>query len=292
LDLSSQCFFVSTGELTQTSFFAKTAVVCKICRFVFQEHKMPTIEETIRQKLSEIEQKYNVKIIYACESGSRAWGFASPDSDYDVRFVYVRDLRDYLKLEGIRDVIEYELNDIYDINGWDIKKLLLLLAKSNPVIFEWADSPVVYRTTGDWERVKSIMPEYFSEKRMLYHYISIAKNNLRAYFKEESVILKKYLYVLRPIFACCWILDKKSPPPTLFSKLYADSLPVEIEDDFMRLLEAKKHNLEKTEGPHIKTLDDFIQQNIAKIEEILQTKEENYPSNWDSLNKVFLENLL
>ena len=252
---------------------------------------MPTIEETIKEKLSEVEEKHNVKIIYACESGSRAWGFASPDSDYDVRFVYVRDVRDYLKLEGIRDVIEYELNDIYDINGWDIKKLLLLLAKSNPVIFEWADSPVVYRTTGDWDRVKTIMPEYFSEKRMLYHYLSIVKNQLRAYFKEDSVILKKYLYALRPIFACRWILEKKSPPPTLFSKLYTDSLPVEIEDDFMRLLEAKKHNLEKTEGKRIKTLDDFIQKNIADIEALLQTKNEEYPSNWDSLNKVFLENL-
>lgn len=253
--------------------------------------EMSNIEETIKEKLSEVEEKHNVKIIYACESGSRAWGFASPDSDYDVRFVYVRDVRDYLKLEGIRDVIEYELNDIYDINGWDIKKLLLLLAKSNPVIFEWADSPVVYRTTGDWDRVKGVMPEYFSEKRMLYHYLSIVKNQLRAYFKEDKVILKKYLYALRPIFACRWILDKKSPPPTLFSKLYTGSMPREIEDDFMRLLEAKKHNLEKTEGQHIKTLDDFIQQNIAEIEEILQTKEENYPSNWDSLNKVFLENL-
>jgi len=256
------------------------------------EKKMSNIEEIIKEKLSEVEQKHNVKIIYACESGSRAWGFASPDSDYDVRFVYVRDVRDYLKLEGIRDVIEYELNDIYDINGWDIKKLLLLLAKSNPVIFEWADSPVVYRTTGDWDRVKGIMPEYFSEKRMLYHYLSIVKNQLRAYFKEDKVILKKYLYALRPIFACRWILEKKSPPPTLFSKLYNDSMPREIEDDFMRLLEAKKHNLEKTEGAHIKTLDDFIQKNIAEIEALLQTKNEEHPSNWDSLNKVFLENLL
>jgi hypothetical protein len=256
------------------------------------EKKMSTIEETIKEKLSEIEQKHNVKIIYACESGSRAWGFASPDSDYDVRFVYVRDLRDYLKLDAVRDVIEYELNDIYDINGWDIKKLLLLLAKSNPVIFEWADSPVVYRTSGDWDRVKGIMPEYFSEKRMLYHYLSIVKNQLRAYFKGDKVILKKYLYALRPIFACRWILEKKSPPPTLFSKLYTGSLPVEIENDFMLLLEAKKHNLEKTEGQHLKALDDFIQKNIAEIEALLQTKEEKYPSNWDSLNKVFLENLL
>ena len=137
---------------------------------------MPTIEETIKEKLSEIEEKHNVKIIYACESGSRAWGFASPDSDYDVRFVYVRDVRDYLRLERIRDVIEYELNDIYDINGWDIKKLLLLLAKSNPVIFEWADSPVVYRTTGDWKRVESVMPEYFSEHIPLFRHHRCSRN--------------------------------------------------------------------------------------------------------------------
>ena len=256
------------------------------------EKKMSNIEEIIKEKLSEVEQKHNVKIIYACESGSRAWGFASPDSDYDVRFVYVRDIRDYLRLDSVRDVIEYELNDIYDINGWDIKKLLTLLYKSNPVIYEWADSPVVYRTTEQWQHLRSVLSEYFSEKRMLYHYLSIAKNQLRAYFKEDKVILKKYLYALRPIFACRWILEKKSPPPTLFSKLYTGSLPSEIEDDFMRLLEAKKHNLEKTEGERIKTLDDFIQKNLADIEALLQTKNEEYPSNWDSLNKVFLENLL
>ena len=88
------------------------------------EKKMSNIEEIIKEKLSEVEQKHNVKIIYACESGSRAWGFASPDSDYDVRFVYVRDIRDYLRLDSVRDVIEYELNDVYDINGWDIKNCL------------------------------------------------------------------------------------------------------------------------------------------------------------------------
>ena len=88
-----------------------------------------------------------MRIIYACESGSRAWGFASADSDYDVRFVYVRKAADYLRLEKTRDVIEYELNDVYDINGWDVQKLLRLLSKPNPVIFEWADSPIVYRSS-------------------------------------------------------------------------------------------------------------------------------------------------
>ena len=119
------------------------------------------IVETIKQKLIEIEKKENVRIIYACESGSRAWGFASEDSDYDVRFVYVRQNQDYLRLDDTRDVIEAELNDVYDISGWDVQKLLRLLMKSNPTIFEWAASPIVYRTSEDWNKVKAVLNEYF-----------------------------------------------------------------------------------------------------------------------------------
>ncbi|OPZ21824.1 MAG: putative nucleotidyltransferase [Firmicutes bacterium ADurb.BinA205] len=99
------------------------------------------IVSRIKQKLDEIEEKENIRIIHCIESGSRAWGFASPDSDYDVRFIYVRIPKDYLKLEKTRDVIEWELNDVYDINGWDIRKTLGLLHKSNPTLFEWNGSP-------------------------------------------------------------------------------------------------------------------------------------------------------
>lgn len=92
------------------------------------------MEQVIREKLAEIENKENVRIIMAVESGSRAWGFASPDSDYDVRFVYVRKLEDYLKLDKTRDVIEWQLDDTLDISGWDLKKALQLMHESNPSI--------------------------------------------------------------------------------------------------------------------------------------------------------------
>ena len=104
------------------------------------------MEDIIRKKLKEIEQKENVKIIMAVESGSRAWGFASPDSDYDVRFVYVRRPEDYLRLEKTKDVIEWQLDDVLDINGWDLKKALQLMHDSNPSIFEWCASPIVYQS--------------------------------------------------------------------------------------------------------------------------------------------------
>ena len=105
------------------------------------------MQEIIKDKLKEIEEKENVTIFMAVESGSRAWGFASPDSDYDVRFIYVRKKEDYLRLDAVRDVIDWQLDDVLDINGWDVKKALQLMHNSNPTIFEWCESPIVYRTS-------------------------------------------------------------------------------------------------------------------------------------------------
>lgn len=130
--------------------------------------------ETIIRKLHEIEKTENVRILLAVESGSRAWGFASPDSDYDVRFIYVRPKEDYLRLEKIRDVIELPLDDVLDINGWDLQKALRLLYKSNPTLFEWAASPIVYMETEFAGQFRNVMNTYFSTKKSLYHYISMA----------------------------------------------------------------------------------------------------------------------
>ena len=112
------------------------------------------MEKLICSKLHEIEKENNVKILLAVESGSRAWGFASPDSDYDVRFIYVRPKEDYLRLENVRDVIELPIDDVLDINGWDLQKTLRLLYKSNPTLFEWFSSPIVYLETDFADRFR------------------------------------------------------------------------------------------------------------------------------------------
>ena len=143
--------------------------------------------ELIREKLKEIEEKENIKIIHCVESGSRAWGFASPDSDYDVRFIYVRPKEYYLRLDKTRDVIEWQLDDTLDINGWDLQKALRLLHKSNPTLFEWNSSPIIYKTTDEWKEVSSIIEKYFVEKSGLYHYLSTAKSNYREYLKGDVV---------------------------------------------------------------------------------------------------------
>ena len=98
-------------------------------------------KQTIVKRLRQIEKEENVRILYACESGSRCWGFASEDSDYDIRFVYVRRMEDYLRVFSQRDVIEMPVDDLWDLNGWDLQKALQLLHKSNSALIEWLQSP-------------------------------------------------------------------------------------------------------------------------------------------------------
>lgn len=148
----------------------------------------------IQEQIRRIEESENIKILLAVESGSRAWGFASPDSDYDVRFVYIRRPEDYLRLDAIRDVIELPIDDILDINGWDLQKTLRLLYKSNPILFEWFSSPIVYQETEFADKLRDLMMHYFSSKKTLYHYISMAEKNYRGYLKGELVRAKKYFY--------------------------------------------------------------------------------------------------
>ena len=125
---------------------------------------MRNIEKEIQENLDEIERKHNVKILYAIESGSRAWGFASPDSDYDVRFIYLQNLEDYLRIDQGKDVIEWQLDEVLDINGWDLKKALLAFGRANPNVMEWAGSPIVYRKTDEWDEIYKVAKEYFSNK--------------------------------------------------------------------------------------------------------------------------------
>lgn len=246
------------------------------------------MQNLICKKLQEIEKKENIKILLAVESGSRAWGFASPDSDYDVRFIYVRQKEDYLRLDKIRDVIELPLNDILDMNGWDLQKALRLLYKSNPTLFEWLASPIVYRETSFAQELRAIMPQYFSPKSSLYHYISMAEGNYRAYLKGEMVRAKKYFYVLRPILACRWILDKGTPPLVMFSELMKAELPAELSGDVERLLDLKMNSAEVKEIPRIDRLNEYLNESIDEIKSVVQSLDEKREVTWEELNQFFL----
>ena len=246
------------------------------------------MRKTILEKLDEIEKRENIRILHCIESGSRAWGFASPDSDYDVRFIYVRPKDFYLRLDKTRDVIEWQLDETLDINGWDVQKALTLLHKSNPTLFEWNSSPIVYKTTEEWQKISAIINRYFVAKSGLYHYLSTAKSNYREYLKGDMVRLKKYFYVLRPLLACKWILAEGTPPPMLFRTLMDKYLAEELKPDVENLLDMKMNTPEIGEGKRIDRINDYLDRNIADIEGIIAGLATEEVHDWDELNKVFL----
>lgn len=249
------------------------------------------MKETILKELRKIEKEHNVKILMAIESGSRAWGFASPDSDYDVRFIYKCNEEDYLRLDPRRDVIELPVDEVLDINGWDLSKALQLLYKSNPTLFEWFSSPIRYIDTDFRERFNAIKDQYFISKSGLYHYLNMAKGNFREYLKSDMVRAKKYFYVIRPILACQWILEHQTPPPMLFIDLVDSQLPAEIRPIIDRLLDLKINSPEVKEIPRIDELNAYIERSLDELEVLAQNMPYEKNADWDELNQFFLSEI-
>lgn len=249
------------------------------------------MKDLIIQKLKEIEQQEDIRILHAVESGSRAWGFPSPDSDYDVRFIYVRRPDFYLKLEKTRDVIELPINDMLDINGWDISKTLRLLHSSNPTLFEWMNSPVVYRETEFADLIQPYLDRYFSCKSGLYHYLSMAEGNYREYLKGDIVKAKKYFYVLRPILACKWILHKGTRPPMLFRELMDSELEDSLKPVVENLLDLKMNAPEIKEIPRVDIINSYLDRTIEGLKVEIAAFPAEHRADWDPLNQLFLETL-
>lgn len=245
----------------------------------------------VPEKLREIENEYNVKVLLAVESGSRAWGFASPDSDFDVRFIYKRPRNEYLKLNQPRDVIEIPVDDIWDVNGWDLDKTLRLLYKSNPTLFEWLNSPICYCRTDFSDKIKPLMNEYFSVKNTMYHYLNTAKSNMKNYLLGEVVKPKKYFYALRPLLACHWVMENKTPPPVLFDTLAEAMLPDSLRSAVDYLLDIKLNSPEKVEIKPVLDIDIFLKEGIARFDELMKNlPQENYNS-WDMMNEFFISEI-
>ena len=224
------------------------------------------MKNKILRKLRNIEKEHNVKVLYAVESGSRAWGFASKNSDYDVRFVYIHRLEWYLSLEEKRDVIEDKGDGLLDMSGWDIKKALVLFKKSNPPLYEWLESPIVYLEESNFVKgLRKISLNFFSAKTSFYHYLSMLVNNHKDYINQPKVKMKKYLYVLRPLFACAWIEKYHTMPPMEFENLLrSQTLDKKLLKEIFVLLENKRHGFEQGLAPRRKSLDGYIENRIRQ----------------------------
>lgn len=230
---------------------------------------MSEARERIAEQLRRIESEEQVKILYACESGSRAWGFPSRDSDYDVRFIYIRPVDWYVSIFDKRDVIERPISRLLDINGWDLKKALLLFRKSNPPLLEWLQSPIRYmESSSAAERIRGIAGDAFSPRSCIYHYLHMAKGNYREYLQGDPVKIKKYFYVLRPILACEWIEKRGTMAPVAFPQLVKDILPEdsELKQAILQLLKRKIAGDEMDLERRIEPINAYIEEKIAYYE--------------------------
>jgi uncharacterized protein len=207
-----------------------------------------------------------VRILFAVESGSRAWGFPSPDSDYDVRFVYVRRAEWYLSLFEGRDVIELPLEGDLDINGWDLRKALRLLLKPNPVLLEWLRSPIVYRSDpGSLDKLAALAARVAHHRPSLHHYLHLADSQHRRFIADKTEVkLKKYFYVLRPVLALMWLRERPTEPvPMSMPELRAGIvLPESVRDFLDRLLVLKASTSEIGASARNPELDAFIEGEI------------------------------
>ena len=249
------------------------------------------VHSAVLKRLRRLEAAHDVRIVYACESGSRAWGFASADSDYDVRFIYLHPRDWYLRLLPGRDVIEEPITDAFDMNGWDLKKALGLLYKSNPPLLEWLGSPIVYLESTDiaaWMR--AALAQYYAPASCFAHYLHMAQGNWREYLQGETVRTKKYFYVLRPLLAMQWISRGLGLVPTDFHVLVHQLVndPVLL-GDIQALLQRKQAGDELQSGPRIASISHFIETELQRLAALQPDRPVRTPI--DALDRLFLQAL-
>lgn len=252
-----------------------------------------TILFLIQQELLRLEKQYDIKILYAVESGSRAWGFASPDSDWDVRYIYIHRLDWYLQIDDKKDNQDEILPNDIDLAGWELRKALRLFRKSNPPMLEWLRSPIIYRDQSSTaNRLRELMKTYFNPKSCLYHYLNMARGNYREYLQGDMVRLKKYFYVLRPVLACEWIKANNTMIPMEFQEL----LDSQVEDptvkgEIRKLLERKMAGEELRKEPKIQILNDYLEEKINYYTEYAQTFHPHQQPETALLNALFRQAL-
>lgn len=251
----------------------------------------PDIRQEIEARLTAIEAVEGVRYLLAVESGSRAWGFPSPDSDYDVRFVYVRPRDWYLRLQPGRNVIEMPIEDEIDLNGWDIRKTLGLMLKSNAVVSEWLSSPIRYRQDDPAAaRIAQLADEIFDPRGVAHHYANLGRNAAERWLEGDGAVpVKKYFYALRPALAIRALRNNPDRRPSMnLQALMAESdVPPSIVGMIEELVEAKRKTRELGNMLRFPELDTFVRDELARAGELPERK---LPENaLEAANELFLD---
>ena len=232
----------------------------------------PAVWQEIDRRLDTLAGEDGVRLLLAIESGSRAWGFPSPDSDYDVRFIYVRPRRDYLALIPARDVIERPIVDEIDLNGWDIRKALGLMLRNNSVLSEWIESPIRYRDHDPViGRMAELIDRHFDPHGFALHYAKLGRTSVARWLTDDSgVAVKRYFYALRPALAIRVLrLDPSRRPPMQLQQLMAEAdLSSSTCEEIERLVALKASTREAGPIARVPEIDALIADELTRAGEV------------------------
>ena len=247
------------------------------------------MEKQILQQLESIEQQYGISILLACETGSRAWGFPSPDSDYDVRFIYMHKPGWYLSIDDKKDTIEFMQGEL-DLTGWDVRQCLRLFRKSNAAVFERLQSPIIYRQQGNFaDDLRRLAPDYFSCRAGLHHYLSMAVKYYHACAGEE-VKLKSFFYMLRTTLAGLWITENRSIPPLAFQDLITIVSEKELKDKMLKLVALKAEVGESYLHTKVQEIYAFVKETLSYCESRADECSKTQGST-EALDKLFIKTI-
>jgi len=244
----------------------------------------------VPRRLKQLETEYGIRVLYAAESGSRAWGTSHHDSDFDVRFIYIRPREDYLRLDRARDVLEFPIGDGWDMCGWDLTKTLQLLHNSNSQIYEWFHSPVVYVDGGFSRRFRPVLEAYFSTRTAVYHYLHQAELKMKKLQKDDTVKVKHYLYSLQHLAAAQWVLERHAPVPVDFGTV-TQLLPPDVRQQAGAIALRKTTRPEQPGMPRDPQLDAWLREEYSRLHREAGMLPGDGDKGWERLNRFFLEEL-
>ena len=251
------------------------------------------VRNIISNELKELEKKENIKILFAVESGSRAWGFESKDSDYDVRFVYVRPLDWYMSISKRKNTLEVMINEDLDFAGWDLNKAVELLAKSNPPFGEWLNSSIVYIEKDNIiSEFDKLFDKYLRENALVYHYLSMASKDMETLREKREIKRKKYFYMLRSLLASKWVMLYHEKPPILLSELLTLVKNEAVQREVDKLLLIKKAGDESTKIVGNEIINEFIFDTKKEVEEMVKEIPNSKNTDLKFLDKFFLDKVL
>ena len=257
-----------------------------------KERPIINIHDHVIEQLLYLEDRYNIRILYAAEAGKRAGGYGSTRSAWDVRFIYARPLSWYLALGPHSDVINLMLPGKLDLNGWDLQNALYLVAGSNPPLMKWLFSPIVYYEQPPLvRRLRELQARYHSPRASMYHYLHSATRNFREYLQEDEVGLKNYFPVLLPVLACRWIESIGTRPPVELTELMERKLPDTLSPLVDDLLARKQANEKLGSGPQIPELHTFLESEIERLGRVVQHIDKVNVPGFGLLDELFLASL-